>query len=377
LFPVNTSFSAFMLRFRTRNFIDPSQKRAHSLKPALLEQHERDILGLLPRLGPLFGLGVLAFAAWDWFIDPEHAPLTLLIRALLVALGAIAYRSGPLRWSAEQRCGFIYWTHASAIILSSFLLRDGLLYGLAGIAVTTVAVSVVTLRLRSFAWIVSVPSLLFLLLAALGSGSRLVLVNSLVLYGFALAVAATLMLVIRSFREKAFELEQELLRLTRHDAMTGAINRSYLGELAQREVALARRHGRPLAAALLDIDRFKGINDSYGHDIGDKVICRLVDTCHGSLRTIDHFGRLGGEEFVCVLPETDAAEAMQIAERLRAAVEAVTIDTPQGPLRFTISIGLALLKPRHAGWQDLLKEADVAMYQAKEGGRNRVILAPD
>jgi diguanylate cyclase (GGDEF)-like protein len=343
---------------------------------ALLEQHERDMRALLPLLGPLFGLAVLGFSAWDWLIDPARAPQTLLLRAALVGAGAIAYREGLLRWSAIQRCGFIYWTHAGAIILCTFLLRDGLLFGLAGIAVTGVAVSVVTLRMRTFFWIVSVPSVLFAGLAAYASATRLMLLNSLALYAFSLVLAATLMLVIRSFRQKAFLLEQELIRLTRHDAMTGAINRSYLGELAEREVALARRHGRPLAVAMLDIDRFKRINDSYGHDVGDLVICKLVDTCQVSLRAIDHFGRLGGEEFVCIFPETDAAEALKCAERLRSTVEAARVDTPAGPLQFTVSIGVALLGPGHAGWPDLLKDADVAMYQAKENGRNRVVLAP-
>jgi diguanylate cyclase (GGDEF)-like protein len=342
---------------------------------ALLEQHGRYLATLLPLLGPLFGLSVLAFAAWDWMVDPQQAPLTLLVRVALVAVGAVAYRAGALPWSAAQRCGFIYWTHASAIILCAFLLRDGLLYGLAGIAASVVAVCAVTLRLRTFVWNVSVPSILFVLLVAAADIGRLAMLNSLILYACSLGLAATLMVVIRSFRQKAFLLERELLRLTRHDAMTGAINRAYLGELAEREVAMARRHGRALAIAMLDIDRFKSVNDTYGHAVGDAVICALVDTCHARLRAIDYFGRLGGEEFVCVFPDTGASEALQCAERLRNAVAGLTVATPQGPLHFTISIGVAILTPRHGDWTELLKDADMAMYRAKQEGRNRVILA--
>jgi diguanylate cyclase (GGDEF)-like protein len=138
---------------------------------------------------------------------------------------------------------------------------------------------------------------------------------------------------------------------------------------------LAARHGRALALAMLDIDHFKEVNDTYGHDIGDKVLKRLTDTCSQNLRLIDHFGRIGGEEFVCIFPETDEAQAMLCAERLRQSVEAIKIDMPDGPLRFTVSIGVATLNTHHPDLDALLKDADRALYRAKRGGRNRVVLA--
>jgi diguanylate cyclase (GGDEF)-like protein len=184
------------------------------------------------------------------------------------------------------------------------------------------------------------------------------------------------MLVLRSFRQKSYVLEKELLHISRHDSLTGTCNRGYLIELAEREIALAKRYMRKLAVIMIDIDRFKQINDTFGHHVGDEVIKQLASTCTDNLRAIDHFGRIGGEEFVCVLPEVEATDAMDCAERLRRAVESVQIDTPQGPVRFTISLGIAVLDERHADLEALLGDADSAMYVAKRDGRNRSVLAP-
>jgi diguanylate cyclase (GGDEF)-like protein len=199
--------------------------------------------------------------------------------------------------------------------------------------------------------------------------------NSLIQYGFAVGLAFMLMLILRLFRQRAFLLEKKLLHASRHDSLTGAYSRGYLIELAEREIAYAKRHDHPLAVAMLDIDRFKQINDNYGHRIGDDVIKRLVATCKANLREIDHFGRIGGEEFVCVLPETDESEAMKCAERLRQSIESVRIDTQRGPLQFTVSIGIAMLSPKHMNWNALLNDADIAMYGAKRDGRNRSVLS--
>lgn len=346
------------------------------LESELLAQHEQDVEKLLPVLGPLFGLGVMLFSAWDYVIDPYQAPSTILIRLGFVLLGALAYVPTRLRWSPVQRCGFIFWTHAFAVIISTTLLSNGLWYGLTGVAVCVFAVSVVTIRIQTFLAIVSLPSLLFVMLVVFSGGPSLIVLNSLMRYFFSINVAGIVMLVIASFRRKAFILEKELLHISRHDSLTGAFNRGYLTELAEREVQLARRHGRSLAALMLDIDHFKRVNDTWGHAKGDDVIRSLVATCLGNLRSIDYFGRIGGEEFVCLLPDTGTAEALDCAERLRRKVESVRVDTMLGPLQFTVSIGVALLAPRHAEWSALLKDADTALYRAKAQGRNRVVLAP-
>jgi diguanylate cyclase (GGDEF)-like protein len=338
------------------------------------KKHNDEILQLLPLLGALFGLSVLSFNVWDYLIDPAHAVLTFAVRLALVALGSSAYFVTRLNWTPLQRCGVIYGTHAGAIIICEFFLKNGFLLGLTGICACVFAVSVVTIRLKNFSGILFAPTFLFITLSAI----RLPLIeflNSAMLYIFSVSLACLIMLVIRSFRLTAIALENELLQISRHDSLTGAYNRGYLTDLAKREMALAKRHNRSMSIIMLDIDHFKNVNDTYGHDIGDKTIKLLVDTCQKNLREIDHFGRIGGEEFVCVLPEVGAADAMLCAERLRTSIEALQIETPRGPLRFTVSIGIAELNPTYANWEALLKSADHALYSAKNSGRNRSILS--
>lgn len=341
----------------------------------LSAQHDANILQILPLLGPLFGLCIILFAVWDFLIDPLHAPTTLAVRAIFVLIGALAYLPTPWNWPPVWRYGHFYCSHAFAIIISEFLLKDGLLYGLANITAIVFLVSVLTLRIRTFLLILCIPSLLFFTLSAIRLPA-LAFASSAILYLLAVGLACIVMLVIRSFRQKAFLFERKLIDVARHDSLTGACNRGYLNELAEREIALAKRHGRPLAVAMLDIDHFKRVNDTYGHNIGDSVIKMLVTICQANLRVIDHFGRIGGEEFACVLPETGESDAMICAERLRASIEAITMETPQGRLRITVSIGVVILNSSHADWSALLKDADGAMYRAKQSGRNRVVLAP-
>ncbi len=340
----------------------------------LSKQHDAELQHLLPLLGPVFGLVVLLFGAWDYWIDASHAWLTVPLRALCVLIGSLAYMPNRLNWSVAQRCVYVYLTHVTPIIVSQFLLKDGFLYGLPGITASVFTVALLTLSLRTFLLILSLPTLLLVVLSALAT-PLLGFINIVMLYLFTVGMAGIALLVVRSFRQKAYLFERELLHMSHHDSLTGAYNRGYLTELAEREIALARRHGRALAVAMLDIDHFKHVNDNHGHAIGDLVIQQLAHTCADTLRVIDHFGRIGGEEFVCVLPETEQDEALQCAERLRLCLAALQVPTPQGPLQFTVSIGVAVLQPHHANWSALLKDADAALYRAKNSGRNRVVLA--
>ncbi len=340
----------------------------------LIHQHEQGLAELLPILGPLFGLGVVLFSFWDYLIDADHAWTALLVRVTLVLLGSIAYFSTRLKWTPTQRCGYIYWTHASAVVLCEFLLERGILHGLAGITACLFILCVIALRIRTFLLIFSVPAILFVALVIIKFPTT-ESINALVLYFFCACLAFILMMVVRFLRRESFLLQEQILQLSRQDSLTGAHGRAYLAELAEHEIAIARRHQRPLAAAMLDIDHFKHVNDTYGHDIGDQVIRQLADSCRETLRHIDHFGRVGGEEFACILPETSAADAMTCAERLRRNIEALRIQTPSGPIQITISIGVAMFNPEtHNDWHALLKESDEAMYRAKREGRNRVVM---
>lgn len=194
-----------------------------------------------------------------------------------------------------------------------------------------------------------------------------------------LAIAAPLLAIALGegalrLRHEAWLRERQLLRACRYDNLSGALSRAYLTELARHDLSLAQRHQRSLAVAMLDIDRFKRVNDLHGHAVGDAVIRALAASCMKTLRSTDYVGRVGGEEFVCVLPEADAEEARICAERVRNAFANVQIPGAPQDLRCTVSIGISVFS-RQPDWETLLREADAALYQAKSGGRNRVVLA--
>lgn len=163
----------------------------------------------------------------------------------------------------------------------------------------------------------------------------------------------------------------ELLRLSTTDALTGLCNRRSLLERAEQEISRAQRHGAPLSMLVLDMDHFKEINDRQGHAEGDRVLVRLADCLRGELRASDPAGRLGGEEFAVVLPDSPLDGALQVAERIRRCVE-----TPREarPPCATVSIGVAELLPGES-LDDLLRRADRALYEAKATGRNRIVAA--
>ncbi len=167
-------------------------------------------------------------------------------------------------------------------------------------------------------------------------------------------------------------LLEEVQRLAVTDELTGAHNRRHLFELAEHEFRQATRYVRPLAAIMFDIDRFKDINDRYGHAIGDMVLRWVADHCRAVIREADVWGRYGGEEFAVVLPETALKGAEELAERLRVRVADTPIATPRGPIPVTISLGVAELQESMRDVHALIDRADAAMYFAKRTGRNRV-----
>ncbi|MEF2230870.1 MAG: PAS domain S-box protein [Pseudodesulfovibrio sp.] len=166
--------------------------------------------------------------------------------------------------------------------------------------------------------------------------------------------------------------EIKLRELATTDALTGLNNRRWFMELAQTEFSRSRRYNRSLAMFMMDIDHFKLVNDTHGHDVGDQVLSALAGIAVGALREADLLGRLGGEEFGVLLPETSRQAAMDVAERLRLAVEDAVIHTNAGDLRITVSIGVAIMGGATGTVDALLKDADVALYEAKQSGRNRV-----
>ena len=171
-----------------------------------------------------------------------------------------------------------------------------------------------------------------------------------------------------------------VLQLARTDHLTGALSRGALYSQAARDLQLARRQRTHTAAFIVDIDRFKTINDSHGHAAGDAVLVHVARHGQAVLRCTDLFGRYGGDEFVAILPETDLLTAAAIAERLRVAVgEPVpgTPGLPPGVSSVTISIGVAAVTPGCDCVEDLIAQADQALYTAKHAGRNRTRVADE
>jgi len=344
----------------------------HESERDLQQQFEAEVGKQIPLLAPLFGLSVVAAAVWDYLIDPANATLTFALRIALVGLGGLAYWTVRW-WRPHIRTALIYLSHTSAAIVAAALLENGLMYQIGGIACSVFPLSIITLRLRHLLALAAVPLALLAILAALSMPPAL-FANAVAVYLVALVVTCLLMKANRISRETAYLLEQRLADIAHHDALTGLYNRGHLTELAERELELARRHARPLAVAMLDIDHFKAVNDTWGHDIGDDVIRALANACRANMRRIDHIGRVGGEEFVCIMPESTSADALACAERLRQHIAQLQVPTPSGSISFTVSIGVAVLDGQ-ADWHALLKDADTALYRAKETGRNRIVLA--
>ena len=175
---------------------------------------------------------------------------------------------------------------------------------------------------------------------------------------------------------RRFIMHAQLLAQSRIDTKTGLLNASTWEREATVEIARAVRTGSPLALALVDIDHFKVVNDTYGHLAGDKALRAVTDALRSQLRSYDLAGRFGGEEFVVLLPQTREMDAINVAERLRAHIAALSIPVADGVesgpcIELTISVGVAALEGASRELTDMLAAADAALYYAKETGRNK------
>ena len=191
-------------------------------------------------------------------------------------------------------------------------------------------------------------------------------IQSIYIASYAIAMLA---LSIGVFLLATERMRDDLEYLATHDLLTGTLNRRAIVETAERELARCRRHGHVMSLLMMDLDHFKQINDTLGHDVGDTVLCRIADRISMLLRKSDTLSRLGGDEFV-ILPDTGREAAAIVAERIcKAAREA------EAPA-CTVSIGLATATLIDTDIDSLLARADEALYRAKAGGRNQVATAP-
>ncbi|WP_299027877.1 diguanylate cyclase [uncultured Thermanaerothrix sp.] len=167
---------------------------------------------------------------------------------------------------------------------------------------------------------------------------------------------------------------EQAQRLATRDALTGLYTRRHFFEVARLEFERSRRYQRPIAVILLDIDNLKPINDTYGHPVGDTVLQKVAQVCLRLLRQMDVVGRYGGDEFIVLLPEASREQALQIAERLRGAVEAIPLSTNGNIVSISISQGVAASEKEYTSLEQLVEYADRALNQAKQRGKNQVVV---
>ena len=171
------------------------------------------------------------------------------------------------------------------------------------------------------------------------------------------------------------EAERQLTKLATTDALTGLLSRRRFLELSEMEFRRSLRYKKCFSLMMFDLDKFKNVNDTYGHDVGDKVLRAVAETVKQALRETDVIGRIGGEEFAVIMPETDADTAIQAAERVRIRLMDTRIKARNQAIGCTVSIGLANMTDDMTDFSQLMKKADEALYAAKRGGRNRVAMS--
>ncbi|NQV21799.1 MAG: sensor domain-containing diguanylate cyclase [Rhodospirillales bacterium] len=300
----------------------------------------------------------------------EAVVLTLAIAVLsLVALGPLSEFVGPIA--------------SHPLILSLPLAWGALRFGIKGTTVWVLLVSLLAIwgtasgygALNAASIEHPMPALQFMILVVAGTTFMIGAISAAQQMTERELIEANRRLGARvDERTQALqESEERLGNLSTTDDLTGASNRSYFLEMSKMEFYRARRYHRPLAVLMLDVDRFKSINDTHGHAAGDVVLEALTETCQEVLRASDIFGRIGGEEFAATLPDTDLTGAMEVAERLRQAIDEQEISIDSGVVNVTVSIGVSVISEQTTEYEILLKQADDALYRAKEAGRNTVL----
>jgi diguanylate cyclase len=183
---------------------------------------------------------------------------------------------------------------------------------------------------------------------------------------------------VKKSEARIHELEMELETtsdLVRHDQLTGVLNRRGLEDMFNKEVARAQRHDTLLCVGMLDIDNFKKLNDSLGHDVGDQALIHLANVCRETLRPQDTVARFGGEEFIILLPETPLEDASVALTRLQRELTKKFFLNDNEKVLITFSAGVTQMMPEDTQ-ATVIKRADEAMYKAKQTGKNRVVTAP-
>ena len=178
---------------------------------------------------------------------------------------------------------------------------------------------------------------------------------------------------LEDYRQRILGQKWELERLATTDPLTGVYNRRYFMDFAAKEFLRSKRYSHVFSMIQMDIDQFKKINDTHGHAVGDEALKAFTANCLELLRENDVFGRIGGEEFSIVLPETERAGAENVAERFRESTAEMKLYVDEQIVHFTVSIGVTSLRQDDTCFESVLRRADEALYLAKNGGRNKVV----
>ncbi len=320
---------------------------------------------------------------WDWAIDPSAAPDTLGLRLGMAACllpCILALRSQRVR--VKPFTLLLYGSVLATEVFWLAILRrldGGLVYGIGGYMYYVLGMLVIGLPLRFRDNVLGLS--LALLVPNLAAATDWLPGFSYAKYNALILPAGGLSLFIfwsfdRLYR-RTFDYQRDIEQLAGEDALTGLANRRQFMAAGKQLLERVHRYGRPASLLVIDLDHFKSINDRYGHAAGDVALQATARLLRERQRGADLAARLGGEEFAMLLPETDLDGAAALAERLRAACEALRLEVPGGALtgmHVTMSIGAASCGVDDKSLDDVLRRTDAALYRAKHGGRNRVEL---
>ena len=353
------------------------RRSAHEIDAAFRESRTNALISV--NLNTFWSIAVilLAFAAWDAYVDPERWRTAFIFRAvgavIVLATGFFQKLPGKSHWlPVFAKVRLLVALVASALAAS--MLDRGYGFGVAGLIVIILTGTYIAIDSRDLLRIntlivVALTPVMFLV--SLPPFDR---VGTAVFVLLALAASTLLGRVIEVSNRRAYALELELHRDARTDSLTGLDNRRAMLERGRVELKRALRSGVPVSVILCDLDHFKNINDKYGHEAGDAALIRTAMVLRRALRESDALGRWGGEEFMAILPGTDTQGAAEVAERMRMSIAVTTFDgLSEGT---TISLGVAssdLTSDPGMEWDLLIKEADQRLYRAKNEGRNRVV----
>lgn len=318
-----------------------------------------------------------AFGLWDYYADAAHWQSAFAVRlaGAVVVAGTGFYQNLPGRARLLMPLAKARLVIAAIVsIVAASELDRGYGFGVAGLIVIFltgpyVAIDRIDLLRTNLLGLAAVS--VTLLMLPLESFE---IVGTLVFVLLAVVVSSLLGRVLENSNRRAFTLELEQHRDARTDSLTGLANRRAMQERGRVEMKRERRTQTPVSVILVDLDHFKSINDKYGHETGDTALFQVARILRDALRESDALGRWGGEEFMVVLPGTDARGAAEVAERMRKSIAAATFDGIAGGA--TISLGVAsseLIEDHAMEWDLLIKEADQRLYRAKHEGRNRVV----